>query len=137
MTPLSVWTKAERGKGPDSPTRWAVRPGSTTRHGCIVRPVDSVTDVSEAQPGPKGPESALPSVAARVIAFGSILAGGALGAVIGRAFVDLQCAGSCQVPEGIGMVVGSLVGSLGVAIVAVLTLRALGEWTTIKSRRAT
>jgi len=82
------------------------------------------------------PASALPSVAARVVAFISILTGGALGAVIGSSFIYLQCSGDCSVPAGIAMLVGSIVGSIGIAIVAMLTLRALGEWSTLQQRNA-
>ena len=81
-----------------------------------------------------GPESALPSVEARAAAFVAILVGGGLGGLIGHSFVRLQCDGSCTVPNGLGMVVGTLVGALGVAVVAVLTLRAFGEWRTIRER---
>ena len=31
-------------------------------------------------------------------------------------------------PNGIGMFTGSLVGALGMSVVAVLALRAIGEW---------
>lgn len=75
-------------------------------------------------------ESALPSVRSRVIAFVGVLAGGALGSLIGYAFIQLQCDGSCAVPSGLAMWVGAFVGSLGAAVVAVLTLRTVREWTT-------
>lgn len=89
-----------------------------------------------AAPGPAdGPESALPSVEARVAAFVAILVGGGLGGLIGHSFIDLQCEGACTVPTGLGMLVGTLVGSVGVAVVAVLTLRAFGEWRTIRARQ--
>lgn len=74
------------------------------------------------------PESALPSVRARVVAFASILLTGALGGWIGYWFVDLQCTGSCAVPSGLGMLVGTVVLALGAAAVAVISLRVLGEW---------
>jgi len=75
------------------------------------------------------PESALPSVRARVIAFASILVGGALGGASGYWFMDSQCTGSCAVPSGLGITVGTVVLSLGTAVVAVISLRALAEWT--------
>ncbi len=75
-----------------------------------------------------GPESALPSVRARVLAFAAIFLGGAGGAVIGSSFTALQCDGSCDTWIGLGLWTGSLVGALGVAVIAVLSLRALGEW---------
>ncbi len=72
--------------------------------------------------------SALPSVRARILAFASIAVAGGCGGLIGWAFVNLQCSGSCEVPKAIGAVSGSLVTSVGVAVIAVLGLRAMGEW---------
>lgn len=72
--------------------------------------------------------SALPSVRARALAFSAIAVAGACGGLIGWAFVNLQCEGSCEVPKAIGAVTGSLITSVGVAVVAVLGLRAMGEW---------
>lgn len=80
----------------------------------------------------EGPASALPPVAARVLAFVGILVGGGCGFVIGVGVVDVQCAGDCSTPAAIGGVVGAVVGALGVAVVAVLALRAMGEWRTIQ-----
>lgn len=84
---------------------------------------------------PNGPDSALPSVAVRVAAFVAVFVGGAGGAAIGYAFATLQCAtnGACQTSRGLFLWLGSLVGSLGVAVVASLTLRAFGEWRSIRS----
>lgn len=96
--------------------------------------------VATAPAGPNStvgdPDSALPSVAARVVAFASILVGGLLGGVIGAKFVDLQCEGDCSVPSGLAMWAGSMVTAGGVAVVAVLTLRALGEWRSIRDKEA-
>ena len=78
------------------------------------------------------PLSALPSPFARAIAFAAILVAGLCGALIGWSFVDLQCTGSCATPGGIGAVVGGVFAAVGVAVVAVLTLRAMGEWKRIK-----
>lgn len=79
-----------------------------------------------------GPESALPSVTARVLAFLSILVGGVAGGFIGYAFGDLGGFGSVAI--GVLTVAGALMGAGGVAVVAVLTLRAFGEWQTIRDR---
>jgi hypothetical protein len=78
------------------------------------------------------PSSALPPVSARIVAFVGVFLGGGLGAVIGANFIRLQCHGSCDVPIGLGLWVGSLVGALGTSVVAVLGLRALGEWRSIR-----
>jgi len=67
-------------------------------------------------------------VQARILAFSAIALAGGCGGLIGWAFVNLQCTGGCEVPKAVGAVTGSLISSVGVAIVAVLGLRAMGEW---------
>jgi len=79
-------------------------------------------------PPDKRPLSALPSPGARGIAFVGILLSGLAGGLIGYALVDLQCSGSCEVATGIGLLVGALFAAAGMSIVAVLVLRAIGEW---------
>jgi len=80
------------------------------------------------------PLSAIPPVTARIIAFVAILVGGLAGALIGFALVDLQCEGECTVAKGLGLLGGAIVSAGGTAIVAVLTLRAMGEWREIADR---
>ena len=77
---------------------------------------------------PDRPLSAIPSVGLRIGAFVSICLGGLAGALIGYSLVDLQCEGSCATPNGIGLLVGAIVAAGGMAIVAVLVMRAVGEW---------
>lgn len=79
--------------------------------------------------------TALPSTAARALAFAAILVGGLCGGIIGFAFVDLQCTGDCSLLKGLGTLGGALGGAVGVAVVAVLALRAMGEWRTIQHRQ--
>jgi hypothetical protein len=79
-------------------------------------------------PLPERPLSAIPSPAARALAFVAILAGGFAGGLIGHTLTGLQCTGDCAVPMGLGMWAGSIVGAAGAAIVAILVLRAQGEW---------
>lgn len=81
------------------------------------------------------PLSALPSPLARAVAFVGILLGGLAGGLIGFALVDLQCSGDCGTATGFGILVGSIVAAAGTAVVAVLVLRAQGEWTEIQDRR--
>jgi uncharacterized integral membrane protein len=81
------------------------------------------------------PLSALPSPLARAVAFASILVAGAAGAVIGYALVDIQYSGNAEWPRGLGILLGAVVAAGGTAIVAVLVLRALGEWKDINDRR--
>ncbi|HEV2759455.1 MAG TPA: hypothetical protein VGV86_07810 [Acidimicrobiales bacterium] len=75
----------------------------------------------------RGP-TALPPVKARVVAFVTIVVGGMCGLLIGAALVRLQCDGACSTPTGLGALVGAVLGAGGVAVVAVLVLRAMGEW---------
>ena len=83
-------------------------------------------------PEDERPLSALPSPLARGLAFGAIVVAGLCGALIGWAFVDLQCTGDCTTSSGIGAIVGGVMAAGGVAVVAVLTLRAMGEWKRIE-----
>lgn len=82
------------------------------------------------------PLSALPSPAARIAAFVAILVGGFAGGLIGYTLVKLQCEGDCGLPLGIGLFLGSVLAAGGMSIVAVLVLRALGEWREIERREA-
>lgn len=84
-------------------------------------------DVSSS-PGSNRSLSALPSPAARIVAFVAIVVAGIAGALIGSAMIELQCSGNCAVPIGIGLLIGALIGSIGMSIVTVLVLRAIGEW---------
>lgn len=77
---------------------------------------------------PHSPLSALPSRPARILAFIAVCVGGLAGGLIGYALVDIQCDGECATPLGLGIVLGSVLAAGGTAIVAVLVLRALGEW---------
>lgn len=85
-------------------------------------------------PDPAESLSALPSTAARVMAFVAILIGGLAGALIGYSLVDVQCDGDCGVPLGLGIFIGSVLSAGGTAIVSVLVLRALGEWRELADR---
>jgi len=72
--------------------------------------------------------AATPSVRARVLAFASIVAAGAAGGFIGWAFVDLQCEDDCTLLAGIVGLSTAIAAAIGVGIVAILALRAIGEW---------
>lgn len=78
--------------------------------------------------------SALPSPAARAVAFAAICLGGLAGALIGYSLVQLQCDGDCAVPLGLGILVGAVLAAGGMAVVAVLVLRAIGEWRELRDR---
>lgn len=88
-------------------------------------------------PPSERPLSALPSPAARAAAFVAILVGGFAGGLIGYTLVKLQCDGDCALPLGIGTFVGAVLAAAGMAVVAILVLRALGEWREIEHRERT
>lgn len=79
--------------------------------------------------------SALPPTAARIAAFAAILVAGLCGGLIGYAFIDLQTDGDDAVLAGIAGLVGAVTFAVGVGVVAVLALRAMGEWRAIEHRR--
>ena len=72
--------------------------------------------------------SAIPSVGARVVAFVAIVVSGLMGALIGAGFAGLGCEGDCTIIRGVGALIGAGAGAGGIAVVAVLALRAMAEW---------
>ena len=72
--------------------------------------------------------TALPSVAARGMAFASIVVAAVCGGLVGFAITDIQCDGDCSALAVLGAAGGSLVTAVGTAIIAVLVLRAMAEW---------
>ncbi len=69
------------------------------------------------------------------MAFVAILLGGVAGALIGYGLVEIQCDGNCALPLGLGIFLGSSLCAGGTAIVAVLVLRALGEWREMSDKK--
>ena len=80
--------------------------------------------------------SALPSRTARLLAFAAIIIADVCGGLIGYAVVNVQCHGPCTTPKGVGSLTGAVLAAGGVAVVAVLVLRAMGEWRRIQEERA-
>ena len=80
------------------------------------------------------PLSALPSVGVRIGAFAAICLSGLAGAMIGYSLISLQCDGDCSAPKGIGLLIGAVIAAAGMAVVAVLVMRALGEWREVEDR---
>ena len=72
------------------------------------------------------PLSALPSRFARALAFLAIVVGGLAGGVIGWAFVAIQSDNALA--QAVGAAVGAIAAAGGTAVIAVLVLRAMGEW---------
>ena len=85
-------------------------------------------------PEPARALSAQPSVGVRIAAFAAICLSGLAGALIGYSLVSLQCDGDCGLPTGIGLLAGALIAATGMAVVAVLVMRAIGEWREIEDR---
>jgi hypothetical protein len=67
------------------------------------------------------------SRAAVVGAFLAVVTAGLCGALIGSGLVAIDCEGDCGTAQGLGAVIGGVAGALGVAVVAVLVMRALAE----------
>lgn len=84
---------------------------------------------------PEVPLSALPPPKARVAAFLAILLGGLAGGLIGYTLVKLQCDGTCATQRGLGALLGAIIAALGMSVVAVLVLRAVGEWKELERRQ--
>ena len=82
------------------------------------------------------PLSALPSPLARILAFSSILVGGLAGALLGHKLVDIQYDGTSTTPLGLGLLIGAITTAGGTAVIAVLVLRASGEWRDFGDRRS-
>ncbi len=124
---MSTWRMLGSSSGPPStPRLWQGR-GGGDRHAPNGSPYHAPV-----QPSDERPLSKLPSRRARALAFAAILVAGVCGALIGSSLVELQCRGSCATPMGVGAITGALLGAGGVAVVAVLVLRAMGEWRTIR-----
>ncbi len=87
---------------------------------------------------PSGPpaESAAPPVLARVLALFAIVVAGLCGGLIGYAVMELQCDDGCNTTAGIVGVLTAAGAAFGVAIVSVLTLRAMAEWEATQAREA-
>jgi len=65
---------------------------------------------------------------ARTVAFLSIVVAGVCGGLIGWGVADLQCEGDCRLQTSATAVVSAVMAAAGVALIAVLALRAMSEW---------
>ena len=80
-------------------------------------------------PEPSSPlSSAAPGIGARALGLIAIVIAGLCGGLIGYAVTDLQCDDGCTVLAGVVGVAGAVAAAGGVAVVVVLTLRAMAEW---------
>ena len=89
-------------------------------------------DLSGPTPSDGPLESAVPPASARILAVASIVLAGVCGGLIGWKFTDLQVDDGSIWP-GIGGFLGAVVAAGGVAVLAVLVMRAMNEWSTIQS----
>ena len=73
---------------------------------------------------------------AYLVAFLAVVVGGLAGAAIGYGLVAIDCdaggrgegGSNCGTAQGVAGLIGGLAGAGGVAVVAVLVLRAVAEW---------
>lgn len=70
-----------------------------------------------------------------VATFCMIVMGGSAGAAIAFGLVDIGCHGNCATPRSVAILGGALIGSIGVAVIAVLVLRAMVEWELHQARQ--
>lgn len=75
-----------------------------------------------------GPPTAAPPLLARILALLAIVVGGLCGGLIGFAVTDISCEDGCTGAASIVGLASAIGCAVGVAIVAVLALRAMAEW---------
>jgi hypothetical protein len=90
--------------------------------------------VDEPPVDPDYAPTSLPSTTARILAFVAILVGGLCGGLIGYGFTDISCTGDCGTVAGGMGVLGAVLGAVGVGVVSILALRAMGEWSAGQKR---
>lgn len=94
---------------------------------------EAVDDATAADLDGRAPiDSALPSRGARILAFVAIVVAGVCGGLIGWKVTVLSTSGPDDgLLPGLGGLFGALIAAGGVAIAAVLVLRAMTEWSVI------
>lgn len=78
--------------------------------------------------------NAAPPLIARVLAVAAILIGGLCGGLIGFAVIDISCTDGCTTEASIVGLLSAIACAIGVAVVAVLALRAMAEWNAKEAR---
>jgi len=81
------------------------------------------------------PTTATPPLLGRILATAAIIIAGLCGGLIGYAVTDLQCNDGCQTLASVVGVGAALGAATGVAIVSVLSLRAMSEWEATQAAR--
>lgn len=74
------------------------------------------------------PATAAPPLLARVLAVLAIAVGGLCGGLIGFAVTDISCTDGCTGTASLVGLASAIGCAIGVAVVAVLALRAMAEW---------
>ena len=92
-------------------------------------------DAPTEPPDPDYAPTSLPSTGARILAFAAIMVGGLCGGLIGYGVADIQCGHDCTGTAGGFGLLGAVLGAVGVGVVSILALRAMGEWRTIQHRQ--
>ncbi len=75
-----------------------------------------------------------PPIWARLLAIAAIVTAGVCGGLIGWSIVDLQCTGDCSSTAALVGIGTAIACAVGVAVVAVLSLRAMAEWKALEQR---
>jgi prolyl-tRNA editing enzyme YbaK/EbsC (Cys-tRNA(Pro) deacylase) len=129
----ATWADLATDPAPDVVSDATVRPNEVTGLAAplsVSHPLPQGRDILGTVPLSVRPAqlSALPSVRARGIAFGSILLGGLLGGILTYAIMKVFTGKRSGATIGIWTVVGSVSIAFGTGVLAILALRAMGEW---------
>lgn len=122
----AAWSVLAKGNTPD-----LAEPAEQTRATlAVTHPRPSGRDVLGTIPMSARPPqlSALPSVAARGLAFAAILLGGLMGGLLTYGVTKVMTGKSSGATLGLWTVAGAVGTAFGVGILATLVLRAMGEW---------
>ena len=87
-----------------------------------------MTQAKSSVPGPPAVPSAAPPLLARALAIAAIIIAGVCGGLIGYAVTNVQCTDDCPWLATLAGSASAILTAIGVAVVAVLTLRAMAEW---------
>ncbi len=132
----AIWAEVSRVT-PDAET--AIAGGPAVGNGSITA---GATTLAATHPRPTGRDvlgtipmtarpaqlSALPSVAARALAFAAILLGGLMGGLLTYGVRKVMTGKSTGTSLGLWTVAGAVGTAFGVGVLATLVLRAMGEW---------
>jgi hypothetical protein len=114
------------------PTEHATGPGRPRHQPLVPSEGQEVLPYRDLRaPAPVAPA---PPVSARIVAVVAVVVGGLLGGLIGWGTTDLLTEGS--VWPAVGGLAGSVMGAVGVGVIAGLTLQAMSEWRSVRHPEA-